>query len=393
MVFADRVFQVSSSQTQAVTAAAAKLREQGVDVIDLGAGEPDFRTPTHIGDAAINAVREGFTKYTLNSGIKELRRAICSWYERRYDVSFSLAQCLVCAGGKQGLFNTAMCLFRQGDEVITHSPAWPSIVEQIKLFNASPVLVRTSPEAKFKVDASSILDAVTENTRAIILNSPCNPTGAVISEATVETIAKETQGTGIWLVLDLCYEQLIYGDQTHNLPLKLASYAPERSVLIGSASKSYAMTGWRCGWILGPKALITHANAIQSHSTSNVSSITQRAALAALTGGDSSVGAMRKEYEDRRDLLLDALQKEPRYRIVAPDGAFYLFPDITDFFSIDALRTSAEFATQLLEKVHVAVTPGEAFDAPGYLRLSFAASKTELLEASKRLLSFASRFK
>ena len=393
MVFADRVFQVSSSQTQAVTAAAAKLREQGVDVIDLGAGEPDFRTPTHIGDAAINAVREGFTKYTLNSGIKELRRAICSWYERRYDVSFSLAQCLVCAGGKQGLFNTAMCLFRQGDEVITHSPAWPSIVEQIKLFNASPVLVRTSPEAKFKVDASSILDAVTENTRAIILNSPCNPTGAVISEATVETIAKETQGTGIWLVLDLCYEQLIYGDQTHNLPLKLASYAPERSVLIGSASKSYAMTGWRCGWILGPKALITHANAIQSHSTSNVSSITQRAALAALTGGDSSVGAMRKEYEDRRDLLLEELQKEPRYRIVAPDGAFYLFPDITDFFSIDALRTSAEFATQLLEKVHVAVTPGEAFDAPGYLRLSFAASKTELLEASKRLLSFASRFK
>ena len=393
MVFADRVFQVSSSQTQAVTAAAAKLREQGVDVIDLGAGEPDFRTPTHIGDAAIDAVREGFTKYTLNSGIKELRRAICSWYERRYDVSFSLAQCLVCAGGKQGLFNTAMCLFREGDEVITHTPAWPSIVEQIKLFNASPVLVRTSPETKFKVDASSILDAVTENTRAIILNSPCNPTGAVISEATVETIAKETQGTGIWLVLDLCYEQLIYGDQTHNLPLKLASYAPGRSVLIGSASKSYAMTGWRCGWILGPKALITHANAIQSHSTSNVSSITQRAALAALTGGDSSVGAMRKEYEDRRDLLLDELQKEPRYRIVAPDGAFYLFPDITDFFSIDALRTSAEFATQLLEKVHVAVTPGEAFDAPGYLRLSFAASKTELLEASKRLLSFASRFK
>nr|AIF14873.1 aspartate aminotransferase (aspB) [uncultured marine thaumarchaeote KM3_68_B04] len=241
MVFADRVFQVSSSQTQAVTAAAAKLREQGVDVIDLGAGEPDFRTPTHIGDAGINAIREGFTKYTLNSGTKELRRAICSWYERRYDVSFPLAQCLVCAGGKQGLFNTAMCLFRQGDEVITHSPAWPSIVEQIKLFNATPVLVRTSSEAKFKVDASSILDAVTENTRAIILNSPCNPTGAVISEATVETIAKETEGTGIWLVLDLCYEQLIYDHQAHNLPLKLTSYAPERSVLIGSASKSYAM--------------------------------------------------------------------------------------------------------------------------------------------------------
>ena len=392
MVFADRVFQVSSSQTQAVTAAAAKLRQQGVDVIDLGAGEPDFRTPTHIGDAGINAIREGFTKYTLNSGTKELRRAICSWYERRYDVSFPLAQCLVCAGGKQGLFNTAMCLFRQGDEVITHSPAWPSIVEQIKLFNATPVLVRTSSEAKFKVDASSILDAVTENTRAIILNSPCNPTGAVISEATVETIAKETQGTGIWLVLDLCYEQLIYDDQAHNLPLKLTSYAPERSVLIGSASKSYAMTGWRCGWILGPKPLVTHANAVQSHSTSNVSSITQRAALAALTGGDSDVGAMRKEYEDRRDLLLDALQKEPRYRIVGPDGAFYLFPDITDFFSIGTVRTSAEFATQLLEKVHVAVTPGEAFDAPGYLRLSFAASKTQLVEASKRLLSFASQF-
>ena len=391
MDFADRVLQVSSSQTQAVTAAAAKLRKKGVDVIDLGAGEPDFRTPAHIGDAAITAVREGFTKYTLNSGTEELRRAICSWYEQRYGVSFPMAQCMVCAGGKQGLFNAAMCLFRQGDEVVTHSPVWPAIVEQIKLIDATPVRVRTSAETAFKVDAKSILDAVTDNTRAIILNSPSNPTGAVISEIEVETIAKETQGTGIWLVLDLCYEQLIYSDDGHNLPLLLSTYAPERSVLIGSASKSYAMTGWRCGWILGPESLISHGNSVQSHATSNVSSITQKAALAALTGGDSDVIAMCGEYKDRRDLLIDALKTEPRYRIVTPGGAFYLFPDITDFLSIDGLRTSAEFSTRLLQEAHVAVTPGEAFDAPGYLRLSFAASKTKLLEASERLLAFASK--
>ena len=390
MSFADRVLQVSSSQTQAVTAAAAKLRKQGADVIDLGAGEPDFPTPTHIGEAAITAIREDFTKYTLNSGTEELRGAVCSWYKRRYGVSFSIAECMVCAGGKQGLFNTAMCLFRQGDEVITHSPAWPSIIEQVRLFGATPVLVRTSSETQFKVTATAILDSITDSTRAIILNSPCNPTGAVIAEAEIETIAKETRGTGIWIVLDLCYEQLIYGDQPHNLPSQIASFAPERSVLIGSASKSYAMTGWRCGWMLAPAQLITHADTVQSHATSNVSSITQKAAFAALTEDNSDVVAMCREYESRRDLFVNALKEDSRFRIISPSGAFYLFPDITDLLDIDNLRTSSQFATRLLEHVHVAVTPGEAFDAPGYLRLSFAASKDKLLEASKRLLAFTS---
>ena len=390
MSFADRVLRVSSSQTQAVTAAAAKLRKQGADIIDLGAGEPDFRTPTHIGEAAITAIRQDFTKYTLNSGTEELREAICSWYERQYGVSFSIAECMVCAGGKQGLFNTAMCLFRNGDEVITHSPAWPSIIEQVKLFGATPVLVRTSSESRFKVTAAAILDSVTNSTRAIILNSPCNPTGAVIAEEEIETIAKETRGTEIWIVLDLCYEQLIYGEEAHNLPSKVVSFAPERSILVGSASKSYAMTGWRCGWMLAPEELITYANTVQSHATSNVSSITQKAALSALTEDNSSVVAMCREYESRRNLFVNALKEEPRFRIIPPDGAFYLFPDITDFLDIDSLRTSSQFATRLLEQAHVAVTPGEAFDAPGYLRLSFAASKGELLEAAKRLLAFAS---
>ncbi len=390
MSFADRVLRVSSSQTQAVTAAAAKLRKQGADIIDLGAGEPDFRTPTHIGEAAITAIRQDFTKYTLNSGTEELREAICSWYERQYGVSFSIAECMVCAGGKQGLFNTAMCLFRNGDEVITHSPAWPSIIEQVKLFGATPVLVRTSSESRFKVTAAAILDSVTNSTRAIILNSPCNPTGAVIAEEEIETIAKETRGTEIWIVLDLCYEQLIYGEEAHNLPSKVVSFAPERSILVGSASKSYAMTGWRCGWMLAPEELITYANTVQSHATSNVSSITQKAALSALTEDNSSVVAMCREYESRRNLFVNALKEESRFRIIPPDGAFYLFPDITDFLDIDSLRTSSQFATRLLEQAHVAVTPGEAFDAPGYLRLSFAASKGELLEAAKRLLAFAS---
>ena len=386
---ARRLGRVTPSATQQVLQAAARLRRAGVDVVDLGAGEPDFPTPDPIRAAGIAAITEGFTKYTPTRGILELREAICARYAADYGVTYAPEEVIVTAGGKQGLFNVAMALFDRGDEVVTHAPYWPSIVEQIKLAEAEPILVRTSAEEGFAVTADRVLEAVTPRTRAIILNSPGNPTGALIAESDLETIARETAAAGIWLVLDLCYERLIYDDVPHNLPRVAAEHASDRTVLVGSASKSWSMTGWRCGWALGPAALIRAAEAVQGHATTNVSSITQRAALEALSGPDDDVRAMLDEYRTRRDQMIGWLADEPRLRVVPPAGAFYLFPDVSELLSPGGIRTSAEFAARLLDDARVAVTPGEAFDTPGFVRLSYAASLDRLAAGADRLKRFA----
>jgi len=241
------------------------------------------------------------------------------------------------------------------------------------------------------VHAPTILDAVTPRTRGIIINSPGNPTGALISEADLRAIGEFAAQKGIWVVVDLCYEKLIYDDVPHNLPKVLAETCPEQSVLCGSASKAYAMTGWRCGWQLGPNAVISASSAIQSHSTSNVTSITQKAALAALIGSQAPVKAMLDEYRNRRDRLHAWLTVDPRLRCRKPAGAFYMFVDISDALSPDSLRTSLDFADALLEESRVAVTPGEAFDAPGTIRISYATSLDLLEEGSNRLLEFVAK--
>lgn len=386
---ARRLGRVTPSATQQVLQAAGRLRRAGVDVVDLGAGEPDFPTPDPIRAAGIAAITEGFTKYTPTRGIPELREAICARYAADYGVTYAPEEVIVTAGGKQGLFNVAMALFDRGDEVVTHAPYWPSIVEQIKLAEAEPILVRTSAEEGFAVTADRVLEAVTPRTRAIILNSPGNPTGALIAESDLTAIARETATAGIWLVLDLCYERLIYDDVPHNLPRVAAEHASDRTVLVGSASKSWSMTGWRCGWALGPAALIRAAEAVQGHATTNVSSITQRAALEALSGPDDDVRAMLDEYRTRRDQMIQWLADEPRLRVVPPAGAFYLFPDVSELLSPGGIRTSAEFAARLLDDARVAVTPGEAFDAPGFVRLSYAASLDRLAAGADRLKRFA----
>ena len=386
---ARRLGRVTPSATQQVLQAAARLRRAGVDVVDLGAGEPDFPTPDPIRAAGIAAITEGFTKYTPTRGILELREAICARYAADYGVTYAPEEVIVTAGGKQGLFNVAMALFDRGDEVVTHAPYWPSIVEQIKLAEAEPILVRTSAEEGFAVTADRVLEAVTPRTRAIILNSPGNPTGALIAESDLATIARETAAAGIWLVLDLCYERLIYDDVPHNLPRVVAEHASDRTVLVGSASKSWSMTGWQCGWALGPAALIRAAEAVQGHATTNVSSITQRAALEALSGPDDDVRAMLDEYRTRRDQMIGWLADEPRLRVVPPAGAFYLFPDVSELLSPGGIRTSAEFAARLLDDARVAVTPGEAFDTPGFVRLSYAASLDRLAAGADRLKRFA----
>ena len=385
----ERMQHIGMSPTLKGTIAAEQLRRQGVDIVDLGAGEPDFATPAHITAAAHTALDRNFTKYTANMGIAELREAIATRYRVDYGVSYQADQVIVTAGGKQALYNAALALFGPEDDVITHAPGWPTLTEQIKLAGARPVIVRTREEDGFALRADALLAAVTPRTRGMVLNSPGNPTGALMSEAEARKLAAELARGDLWVVIDLCYERLIYDHVPHNLPKIFGDAIGDRLVLAGSASKSYAMTGWRCGWLVGPKGVIQASNALQSHETSNVNSITQKAAVAALTGPQECVSEMLVEYQNRRDQLLGWLSEEPRLSCVTPQGAFYLFPSVGDFLSPDGLRTSIEFADGLLQEEHVVTTAGEAFDAPGYVRLSYAASLDTLREGATRLIRFA----
>ena len=387
-VLAERTARMATSPTQQVTTDVDRLRRAGVDVLDLGAGEPDFPTPDLVKAAAHEAIDQNFTKYTPNAGIADLKRAICDRYRTDYGVDYTDSEVIVTAGGKQALFNTTLALFGPGDEVITHAPRWPTLIEQITLAEATPVVVRTHAEDGFAMRADAMLAAITSRTRGIIINSPCNPTGAIISEDDLGAIADVAARRGIWIVVDLCYEKLMYDEVPHNLPAVLATRCRDLAVICGSASKAYAMTGWRCGWAIGPAAVTAAAGAIQSHATSNANSITQKAVVAALTGSQAPVAAMLDEYRRRRDSVHGWLTADPRLRCRKPAGAFYLFVDIGDALSIDGLRTSAEFAQVLLDEVRVAVTPGEAFDAPGFIRISYATSMENLREGSRRLIEF-----
>jgi aspartate aminotransferase len=387
-MLSDRTTRIATSPTMKVAAEALRLKAQGVDVVDFGAGEPDFPTPRHIGAAAHAAIDANFTKYTTNSGTEELKRAVCDRYRTDYGVEYQTGEVIISAGGKQALFNAAMCLFGPGDEVVTHMPGWPTLVEQIKLSEATPVIVRTRPEEGFRLRADTILAAITPRTRGIVLNSPGNPTGALMDETEMAALADAVASRGIWIVLDLCYEKLIYDPVAHNLPRILVERMRDRTVLCGSASKAYAMTGWRCGFALAPAALISACNALQSHSTSNVCSITQKAVTAALNGPQACVTEMLDEYRVRRDQLCEWLAEEPRFKLVKPAGAFYLFPDASEFLSPDGIRTTADLAQALLDEARVAITPGEAFDSPGFFRLSYATSMEELRRGTERILAF-----
>ena len=388
-MLADRLAQITASATLKVAAEADRLRRAGVDVVDLGAGEPDFHTPAHVKDAGIQAIRDNFTRYTPAAGILELREAVCARYRADYGVSIEPGEVLTTAGGKQSLFNAALALFNPGDEVITHAPCWPTIPEQVKLAGARPVLVRTHAEDGFTVHADAVVAAITPRTKAIVLNSPGNPTGALISEEATRSIARAAAARGVWVIVDLCYERLIYEPAPHNLVKVLLDTHRDRTILCGSASKAFAMTGWRCGWTIAPAAVIAACNTIQGHSTSNISSITQKAAVAALSGPQEALGRMLAEYRTRRDSVHAWLTADAAIRCTRPGGAFYLFPDITDLLSPAGIRTSAQFTQALLDEAHVAVTPGEAFDAPGHIRISYATSLDRLKEGANRILAFA----
>ena len=372
-----------------VAARARALEAEGRPMIHLEIGEPDFPTPDHIKAAGKAAIDANFTRYTAVAGIPELREAICARYKSDYGVEITAAEVLLTVGGKQALFNAALALLDPGDEVVTHAPYWPTIPEQVKLVGATPIIVPTRSAEGFALHPDAVAAAITPRTKAIIINSPCNPTGAMVDEAALTPIVDAAAASGIWVIVDLCYEQLIYEKVPHNLPKVLFDRHRDHTVLAGSASKSYAMTGWRCGWTIAPKELTSKFNTIQGQSTSNITSITQKAVLVAISGPQDTVGVMLDEYRRRRDNIHAWLTAHPGIQCVKPKGAFYLFPNISGLLSPDGVANSTDFAQRLLEKEYVVVTPGEAFDAPGYLRISYATSMEQLREGANRILRFA----
>jgi len=388
VVFAQRLANVTGSATMKVAAEADRLKRSGIQIVDFGAGEPDFPTPAHVKDAAKAAIDANFSRYTNAMGIPEFRDAVCAQYKRDYGIDFTAAEVLITNGGKQALFNTALALFNPGDEVITHAPYWPTIPEQIKIADATPVIVQTKPDDGFTVHPEKIVAAITSKTKAIIINSPCNPTGSLTDETALTPIVEAAAARGIWMIIDLCYEHLIYDQVAHNLPKLLFDRMRDRTVICGSLSKTYAMTGWRAGWTIAPKELTVAFNVIQGHTTSNITSFVQKAGVVALNGPQDGVKVMLDEYRRRRDAIHGWLTANPAIKCVKPRGAFYLFPDISELLGGE-VKSSADFAQRLIEQEHVALTPGEGFDAPGYLRISYATSMDQLREGATRILRLA----
>ena len=388
IALAQRLANVTGSATMKVAAEADRLKRAGHQIVDFGAGEPDFQTPQHVKDAAKAAIDANFSRYTNAMGIPEFREAVCAQYKRDYGIDCTVAEVVLTNGGKQALFNTALALFNPGDEVITHAPYWPTIPEQIKLAQATPVIVQTKPDDGFTVHPEKIVAAITPKTKAIIINSPCNPTGSLTDVEAMTPIVDAAAARGIWVIVDLCYEHLIYDQVNHNLPKLLFDKHRDRSVICGSLSKTYAMTGWRAGWTIAPKDLTAAFNIIMGHTTSNIASIVQKAGVVALNGPQEGVKVMLDEYRRRRDAIHGWLTAHPAIKCVKPRGAFYLFPDISELLGGE-VKSSSEFAQRLIEQEHVALTPGEGFDAPGYLRISYATSMDQLREGATRILRLA----
>ncbi len=383
-LLARRVLRLEVSPTVAMAARATALRGRGVHVYDFSVGEPDQDTPPHVAAAGVAAIEAGRTRYAPAPGLPELRAAVAARYRQDFQVAFAPEEVAITVGGKQALYLAGQALLDAGDEVIVPSPCWPTFTEAVRLAGGRPVLAPTREADGFAVTARLLAKAVGPRTRAVILNSPCNPTGAVVEAEELLAIGRIARRRGFTLVYDDTYAQLVYARPGDWGLQALRDLLGERLVIVGTASKSYCMTGWRIGWVLGPRAVVDACAALASHSTQSPATFAQLGAVTALNGPQDFVGELLAEYRRRRDFVQTALLAIPGLTCAAPQGGFYAFPNVSRYLSRE-VPTTLELGGRLLEDKHVAVVPGEGFAAPGYLRISFARPLDELREGVRRI--------
>jgi aspartate aminotransferase len=386
---AERISLISESSTMKVAAEATRLRAQGIDVVDFGAGEPDFPTPQNIKQAAIQALDQEFTKYTPAGGTAELKKAVCDRHAADFGTGYQPSECLITVGGKHAIFNLMQALVNPGDEVVIPVPYWVTYKDVVNYAGGKCVFVDTDEDAGFTLTAAMIEPHLTHSTRVVIINSPSNPSGAVVDREEFEKIYRLTSSRGIFLMTDECYCHFLYDSQ----PFSIAALpgAPETVIVAGSLSKTYAMTGWRIGFALARAPIITAMMKLQSHSTSNPTSIAQKAAVEAVRGPQESVGKMLAEYHKRRDFVVQRLRAIPGVTCAEPRGAFYAYPNIGRALGKNGIADTLQFSERLLADAHVAVVPGEAFGTDRHVRISYAASMKELERGLERIHQFIVR--
>ena len=382
----ERISLISVSSTMKVAAEADQLRRNGVDVVDFGAGEPDFPTPDNIKRAAIQAIHDNFTHYTPAGGTQELKEAVVERHRLDHGTAYSPAECIVSVGGKHVIFNLMQVLLNPGDEVIIPVPYWVTYKDVVNYAGGKCVFVPTDEARGFTFTAAMIEPYLTPRTRMVIINSPSNPSGAVLDRVEFEKIFHMTSKRGVWLMTDECYSRFLYDSE----PFSIAAMPGAKATVLvaGSLSKTYSMTGWRIGFGLGPKEVMSAINKLQSHSTSNPTSIAQKAAVEALRGPQDSVGVMLAEYRKRRDYVLSRLRAMPGVTTAEPRGAFYAYPNIGVALGKPGLRSAFDFSERLLREAHVAVVPGEAFGTDRHVRISYAASLEDLERGLDRIQQF-----
>ena len=388
MQISERIESLAPSATLVMAQKAQELKAQGVDVISMSVGEPDFFTPDHIKDAAKRAIDENYSYYTPVPGLLSLRKAICGKLKKENGHDFAPEQILVCTGAKQALCNVILATINPGDEVIIPTPAWVSYVQMVNLAEGKSVLVEAGVDQNFKITAEQLRAAITDKTRMLLLCSPSNPTGGVYSREELKALADVLADYPDILILsDEIYEHVNYTGEFNSI--SQFESVRERCVIVNGVSKAYAMTGWRIGFMAGPQWVVKACNKLQGQYTSNASSIAQKAAEAAYLGPQDCVETMRQAFERRRDLIVGLLKEIPGFKLNQPDGAFYVFPEVSAYLGKTIggceIRTSGDLAIYLLEKAHVATVDGAAFCAPGYIRLSYATSEENIREACRRI--------
>jgi len=388
-VISKSVAGISPSATESTSFLANQLKRQGIDIISFAQGEPDFDTPNHIKEAAIKAIKEGFTKYTDVPGIPELRKAVADKFKRENGIDYEPDQIIICNGGKQALYEVFRTICEEEDQVLIPTPCYVSYTEQIKLTGAEPVFFKTKEENNFRPTFEDVAANLTPRVKAFIINSPNNPTGSMFEKEQLKKIARLLVERGVYMITDEVYEHLVYDGMNHVNVASLGEKEKEKSITVNSLSKTYAMTGWRVGYAAGSREIIKAMINLQGHATGNINSIAQKAAIEALNGSQESVRIMVKEYEKRREYMVNRLNQIEGIKCNYPDGAFYTFPNVTALYSKEydgnTIRNDIDVAKFFLEKAHVAVVPGVAFNYSGYVRFVFAKSMKEIKEGLERI--------